>query len=308
MRADPYPLHQVFALERRYIIPTFQRDYEWTREEQWELLAEDLESVAERLAVERRHAEALGGNPARADESVSPHFLGAIVLDRMTPERAGGVDLRSVIDGQQRLTTLQLLLRALLDVAIELDSPRQRQLRRLLQNPDDIAEHPEEVHKLWPRRRDRAVWVRAMSDGALAKEGDQHRYLAARAYFGERIRAAAGSEDPQSQLDLLVDACQGLFRIVVIDLDDNDDAQVIFEVLNGRQTPLSSTDLVKNLLFLRAEQQQVEDIEALYEARWEQFDDDWWKTSVGRGHAARQHSSVMLSAWLTATFGGARTP
>lgn len=41
--------------------------------------------------------------------------------------------------------------------------------------------------------------------------------------------------------------------MVVIDLEDNDDAQVIFEVLNGRQTPLSASDLVKNLLFLRGE-------------------------------------------------------
>ena len=54
---------------------------------------------------------------------------------------------------------------------------------------------------------------------------------------------------------------------MVIDLDDNDDAQVIFEVLNGRQTPLSAIDLVKNLLFLRGELAE-EDVEKLYDAYW----------------------------------------
>ena len=108
MKADPYPLKQILNLERRYLIPTFQRDYEWTRDEQWDLLFDDLEAVAERLNAERRHAELTGGKIEVADRNVSPHFLGAIVLDQM-PAPAGGLDLRSVIDGQQRLTTLQLL-------------------------------------------------------------------------------------------------------------------------------------------------------------------------------------------------------
>lgn len=308
MRADPYPLKQVMSWERRYIIPTFQRDYEWTREDQWELLADDLEAVAERLRVERHHAELAGKPAAKADESVSPHFLGAIVLDRLTPLTAGGLDLRSVIDGQQRLTTLQLLIRALLDVAIEHDSPKVRQLRRLLRNPDDVVDSDEEIHKLWPRRRDRTVWVDAMVDEPAGTPGS-HRYLAARDYFAGRVRAAvADADDGDAALALVIDAALDMFRIVVIDLDDNDDAQVIFEVLNGRQTPLSSADLVKNLLFLRAEQQGVPDIEKLYADHWEQFDDEWWKTKVGRGHAARQHTNVMLSAWLTAASGEAAHP
>ena len=47
--------------------------------------------------------------------------------------------------------------------------------------------------------------------------------------------------------EVISDVLMGLFKLVVIDLDPNDDAQAIFEVLNGRQTPLSATDLVKNL-------------------------------------------------------------
>src|SRR5699024_498879 len=87
------------------------------------------------------------------------------------------------------------------------------------------------------------------------------------------------------------------------DLDDNDDAQVIFEVLNGRQTPLSASDLVKNLLFLRGELADEQELETLYDAYWAEFDEPWWKKRIGTGHAARARRDVLLSVWLTAVSG-----
>ena len=115
MKADTYELKTILTLERRYVIPTFQRDYEWTEDGQWELLFDDLESVADKLGAKRREFEAAGQPVAKADQRVAPHFLGAIVLD-LLPTSAGSLDARSVIDGQQRLTTIQLLVRAVLDV------------------------------------------------------------------------------------------------------------------------------------------------------------------------------------------------
>ena len=75
---------------------------------------------------------------------------------------------------------------------------------------------------------------------------------------------------------------------------------MIFEVLNGRQTPLTATDLVKNLLFLRAELHDEASLEKLYDQHWARFDDPWWRVEIGRGHAARQRRDVLLSTWLTA--------
>jgi hypothetical protein len=81
-------------------VPLFQRQYVWGREQQWEPLWED---------VARKFAEFLEG---RQDAPVP--FLGAMVLDLMqTP--ASHVEKRQVIDGQQRLTTLQILLSAFRD-------------------------------------------------------------------------------------------------------------------------------------------------------------------------------------------------
>ncbi|SNS38650.1 Protein of unknown function [Geodermatophilus pulveris] len=304
MDAKTYPLQDILKPERRYIIPTFQRDYEWTLDGQWRLLFEDLETTAERLLDVRTGGEE-GSKLKAKEQTVSPHFLGAIVCASL-PFATGGVALRSVIDGQQRLTTVQLLVRGLLDVLVETNSDRIKSVRRMLFNPDDVIESPEEIYKLWPRRKDRELWPVALGDALPSYDGKaDHLYLQARKYFSQASRDFAtnanGIVDP-ARLVALADAMSSLFKLVVIDLDDNDDAQVIFEVLNGRQTPLSAIDLVKNLLFLRGELAD-EDVEKLYDEHWAQFDDRWWKQEVGRGHAQRGRRDVLLSVWLTAATG-----
>lgn len=270
-----------------------------------ELLFDDLEQVAGRLDDARKHAEADGQSLSHADKKVGPHFLGAVVLDQL-PSPAGGIDIRAVIDGQQRLTTSQLMLRGILDGLSEIGSPRAKQVRRLLENPEDVVSDPDERHKLWPRRRDRHMWRRVMTADAPA---DPHPYADARRYFHQRARVFIGEGvDPAGRAVLLVDAALDLFKLVVIDLEENDDAQVIFEVLNGRQTPLSAADLVKNLLFLRAETSHEGQLEELYERFWAPFDDPWWKTEVGIGHAARRQTEMLLAAWLTAITGEEASP
>jgi len=88
------------------VVPMFQRPYVWNMKEHWEPLWEDLRGVSER--VQDATAEAT----AKATQvQVPPHFLGAIVLDLMqTGVRA--IETRSVIDRQQRLTTLQVFIAA----------------------------------------------------------------------------------------------------------------------------------------------------------------------------------------------------
>ncbi|QTV78984.1 DUF262 domain-containing protein [Microbacterium sp. NIBRBAC000506063] len=301
MDAKTYPLQEILKPERRYVIPTFQRDYEWTRKGQWELLFDDLATTADRL-IEVRTSGAEGSTLKSKEQSISPHFLGAIVCASL-PFATGGVALRSVIDGQQRLTTIQLMIRGLLDVLNESGSERTKSVRRMLFNPDDVVESSEEIFKLWPRRKDREVWPSAMGDESSVTQTD-HLYMEARHFFADAAReyALEGDEIDLGRLAALADAVSSLFKLVVIDLDDNDDAQVIFEVLNGRQTPLSAIDLVKNLLFLRAELDE-EDVEKLYNDYWAQFDDKWWKETIGRGHAARGRRDVLLSVWLTAATG-----
>ncbi|MXW76415.1 MAG: DUF262 domain-containing protein [Acidimicrobiaceae bacterium] len=86
-----------------YEIPPFQRPYVWTEEDQWQPLWGDLARVAE-LVLSRGDDE-VGG------KEVPGHFLGAVVVKQM-PSGAGDPARSSVIDGQQRMTTLQLVLDA----------------------------------------------------------------------------------------------------------------------------------------------------------------------------------------------------
>lgn len=323
MDATTYELRTILGNERRFLVPTFQRDYEWNEKQQWSLLFDDLIMTAGRLAAARKQARLAGDSPARAEKRVSPHFLGAVVLEQL-PSKAGEIDQRAVIDGQQRLTTIQLLLRALADVLAETGSSRVGQLRRLLFNPvDDPNNDPDWRYKLWPRRKDREFWRAAMNDNPAEAPG-HHPYGKARQYFVSRVRLIvrevegdssetakspdkevdpvieSASSVEQVDLETLVDAAIGLFKIVSIDLDENDDPQLIFEVLNGRQTPLSAADLVKNLLFLRAEVAHESELEELHEKYWAPIETDWWRTDVGRGHAARPRRELLLAAWLSA--------
>ncbi len=70
----------------------------------------------------------------------------------------------------------------MLDVLIERDSPRVKQVRRLLENPSDVVNQTYEKHKLWPRRKDRLVWPEAMGDAVPSPKG--HLYLGPRVGIG----------------------------------------------------------------------------------------------------------------------------
>ena len=137
---------------------------------------------------------------------------------------------------------MQLLVRGILDALLEPQLTRIPQVRRLIQNPTDVIRNEDDRYKLWPRRRDRDNWRSVMAD--TAAQGD-HLYVKARGFFADKFRGIATAPDGLDRSDVVVDALLGLFKLVVIDIrgrEQNDDAQVIFEVLNGRQTPLTATD------------------------------------------------------------------
>lgn len=309
MQADTYTIKDILVGERRFIIPPYQRPYVWERRRQWEPLWQDIEDTIARLADGRQDAHAKGADVAPSDEKVAPHFLGAIVLDQMaTP--AGEIDRRAVVDGQQRLTTIQLFLRGILDAlegADQVPGNLRSQVAKLIRNDDDVITGAETRYKVWPRRAERQAFEDAMAP--LPPDAADSRFAAARAFFAEAagrwLEAEDGPldpyvDDPQlGRVGLLVAAVRSLLKLVVIDLDGVDDAQVIFEVLNARHTPLTAADLLKNLLFLQAENQGY-DVEHLYDTYWQRFDDDWWAVETGVGHATRARQDWLLGDWLVA--------
>ncbi|MEO8468131.1 MAG: DUF262 domain-containing protein, partial [Chloroflexota bacterium] len=106
MKADTVDLAAIFGQPVHYVVPLYQRPYVWTRELQWEPLWEDVREVSDRQLDKIPENDAI------------PHFLGAVVLEQSLTQ-VGMIGSRSIIDGQQRITTLQILIAAARSVAIE---------------------------------------------------------------------------------------------------------------------------------------------------------------------------------------------
>ena len=163
MKADIISLKALFQKDVRYVIPTFQRPYVWNHEDQWEPLWNDVRNTAEDYLEE---LDRLGEEKqAAAEQNTEAHFLGAIVLQQQataTPE----LETRQVIDGQQRLISLQLLLDAAQEVFEKRGFDREaRQLRKLVLNDADYAEtNPDNVFKVWPTLVDQEAFRHAMSN------------------------------------------------------------------------------------------------------------------------------------------------
>lgn len=299
MKADSITLQDFFTHERRHLVPLYQRPYVWKREGQWEPLWDGIRQLAER---------SLAGRTPR------PHFLGAVVLDQIrTPARE--VSARLVIDGQQRLTTLQLLMAAFRDLCHGLgDAEMRRRLDRLTRNEDPTDPEDEQCFKVWPTNRDRGQFRAVMDaepDRAMAEKLRRAREAAtgshliadAYAYFhaaaGEWL--TEGEEDAVARrVENLLDVLRHRLNLVVIDLGDDDEAQVIFETLNARGTPLLPADLVKNYLFHAAESEES-DLDPLYEKYWKPFDEgaNYWRKKVKQGRFFRPQIDLFLQHYLT---------
>ena len=314
MKAETLTLQETLGGVVRFLIPVYQRPYVWDQDHQWEPLWSDIEATAMRLAEARENGAQRGLDVAGADKLASPHFLGAIVTQQ-TDTALGTADERLVVDGQQRLTTLQLLLRGALEALDELEVNKtlRARVRKLIRNDDELVSAGQ-ILKLRPRLRDTAAFANAM-DSDVVNASDSN-FADARAFFAEASRAFLLSqevpEDPFSQdevptarrASLLVATLMGLVKLVSIRLEDVDDPQIIFEALNARNTPLTASDLVKNLLFMRA-QAEHQDPEEVHARHWQRFDEasEWWGEKTGIGHAQRPRQDWLLGDWMTAQRG-----
>lgn len=298
MQVGNITIRQLFHQERRHVVPLYQRPYVWQEEAQWAPLWEDIRSVAERLA---------------STSSPRSHFIGAIVLEYV-PQHAGALEIRLVIDGQQRLTTIQLLLEAFYDYCGTIGADQHhRAIERLVRNDDPMSTNPIERYKVWPTNVDRVHFQRVMEarspvelkhiyDRPLHTKRLDQPILDAYLYFYESISAWAEEipEQRDERLSLLIDAIRNHVGLVVIDVGKEEDAQVIFETLNARGTPLLPSDLVKNHLFHHAEQ-DGENLDLLYKEFWQPFEEgkNYWREEIGRGHAKRARIDLFLQNFLS---------
>ena len=297
MQAGDVRLGQIFANDQQNVIPLFQRPYVWDEIKNWEPLWQDIRQAAEEVEQEART-----GNH-QADSRT--YFLGAVVLQqRRKPPRR--VSSWNVVDGQQRLTTLQILFAAARSVAYALGAESlSANFSSLIENRREIihADFPEDRYKVWPLPQDRDEFLWAVSHpGSTDPPADpDHRIVRAREWFEVAIRDwSTDSEVPIERLEFLHETLKERMELVQITLESNDDPQVIFEVLNHRGVPLDAADLVKNLLFQaldnKGHQSQADE---LLMNSWLPLDKNPWRGDVTTGRVRRKLIDLLLSYWLT---------
>lgn len=292
----------LFQKSVRYTIPAFQRPYVWSQDDQWEPLWEDVRNVAENYLEE---LERSANDRVQAEERTQPHFLGAVVLQQI-PTAARDIEQREVIDGQQRVTTLQLLLDAIQQVCEEKGlKPTAKRLSKLVTNDIDlIGDESHHVFKLWPTRSDRDAFRHAMDNGLAVSDFEESLIVIAHDFFQDAVKKwleeSVAPED--DSIDALETAVTVMLQMVVIDLGSGDDPNIIFETLNARGTPLEQSDLIKNFVLSRSSQvDNKRDI-------WEDLDDKWWRETVRQGRLYRPRLDMLFNYWVAMRSGEEVSP
>ena len=254
-----------------------------------------------------------------------PHYIGAIIVAEPPNQPFGTVRQRLLVDGQQRITTFQLVLLAIRELARELKEDAQIPVINsyLFNEVSGGMAKPEiEKYKLWPSSFDRKLYsdladyqfpkisrmyTQSFYKNGRLKTGSAARLLAAYCYLIEKIKLFItnnGTEDaqPNVRLAMVLKGFLKGFRVVVIQLDDQDDAQEIFASLNGLGKPLKPIDLIRNDVFFRA-RQAGEDDEAIFEGQWKTFEDPFWEAMTRQGRFNKARIDFFLGHVLVAETG-----
>ena len=291
MQAKDYTVDDVFRESQLLEIPLYQRRYIWDLESQWQPLWTDIERLALRVLA----------NP---QEHQRPYFLGSVVIQQR-PNEPGAVQRRTVIDGQQRLTTLQLLLDATHAVLKECGiNEEAEQLDSLIRNKIKSARPPFEKFKVWPMNIDQAAFEEVMTAEPpvdhKSLEHSESRFVRAHLFFTEQVRSyitAAGQQSQEPRAEALVIALRESLKLVVISLEQSEDPQEIFETLNARGVRLTSADLIKNFLFQRL-LMEGEDDSAAYTTYWQTFESPFWERLISKGRYVEPRLAIFLSQFL----------
>src|SRR5215213_10308232 len=229
---------EIFTLPQHLVVPLFQRPYVWDEDEQWAPLWHDVRRMAE-LRLQDPYTTAA-------------HFLGAVVVQAQESV-LGNVQGRNVIDGQQRLTTLQLLMDAAGTVFEELGKDSlAAQLEGLTHNAEMYVRDLDERLKLRHTNKDRDAFLEVMNAEPPVNHGElRHastRVVRAHQFFVAVVAnwlREGGDAELARRAGALADVLNRGLQLVIIDLRANEDSQEIFETLNARGTPLTAADLIK---------------------------------------------------------------
>ena len=226
MKAGEVVFQKLLDGKRQYVVPLYQRTYSW-KEKHWEQLWDDLLEIYA-LPTPRNH------------------FIGSVVTQQVTtaPE---GASKYTLIDGQQRMTTLFILLSVVRQFA-KSDTKTWGNLAEEIQNTCLVNQYIDGDGriKLMPTQRDRSVFA-SVVNGEIPP--DITSIGKARTYFHKRLEQ--GDVDGNKiNLRALHSCIVNHLDMVSIHLDQEDSPNRIFESLNNTGMPLTVADLIRNYLLM----------------------------------------------------------
>jgi len=321
LEAQDYLVGDLLQGDRQFLVPIYQRRYQWTDAELLPFWA-DIAAKADEVVEERCRYQ---------------HYIGALIW---VPSGDGLTTRLHVVDGQQRLTTFSLLLAALREICAL------RELPELLPDIDECLFNSTASSssrdlisrvKLVPTPADRDVIqdILASDRSTIRRKYPEYyfnngnlkvsqapralvNYLTLCKRIDEYARfglADVSAKEPNDapdgdadralchrRLRAIFEALLEHLKIVVISLGEGDDAQVIFETLNSKGRPLLAMDLVRNNIFHRAEA-QGEEASQLYRRLWGHFEGAFWEQPAPRARPVRPRIDHFLSHALTAQTG-----
>lgn len=261
MQAGETTLNKLLNTSRQFIVPIFQRNYSWQKS-QYEQLWFDI----------------LRASKFKEKQN---HFIGSIVyIDMGTP--AGRPQQLLLIDGQQRLTTISILLCAIKDYVqkfnLETNLINLAKIKnQFLYNSDEIDE---DRYKLLLNVQDKETYIKLIDNTIFTVNKPATNIIKCYEFFYERI------EDFIKQYGQIDEIYAGIFKLslVSISLDkDSDNPQMIFESMNSTGKDLSQTDLLRNYLLMDLTPEKQT---RLYKTYWkpmeELFGEDIYKNDVNK--------------------------
>ena len=224
MKATETVFQKLLDGKMQYVVPLYQRTYSW-EQKQWEQIWDDLIEVYS-LEFPRNH------------------FIGSVVTQQI-PTAPEGTSRYTLIDGQQRMTTLFILLSVIRKHA---DEVIYGSLADEIQNTCLINMYSSggDRNKLMPTERDRQAF-NALLDGGELPKGDQIQKAVAHFEAALQEGDAAGES---INLRKLHQCIVNHLDMVSIHLEPNDSPNRIFESLNNTGMPLSVADLIRNYLLM----------------------------------------------------------
>ena len=265
-------VRQAFASAKQYVVPSYQRNYVWTQAEQWEPLWDDLMALTERI---------------RAGSSQHAHFLGTIIT-RQLDAPSGYINPWSVVDGQQRLTTLLILIAAARVTFGQHGLDRYASmLSRILANDEEDRESDADKYKIKHKSSDYEGFRAIIEVGLGSSSADlpaASRLGSCYSYFRTALQTWIG-ELEKGEVEAHVRAFNRalLDKLVVVDIrllgDQNSHA--IFEALNARGEPLAEWEKTKSYILSLAVRKDDPDGDRTYEKHLERYDGDpYWNEIV----------------------------